>query len=76
MRRGSGRLSKYLRVYRFKIQLGIVLASVLAVSASAVANGLDFPQFKGKAYEVVKNSPLAKGWELLPKQEDEISFCK
>lgn len=76
MRRGSRWLSKYLRVYNFRFQLDIVLASVLTVSASAVANRSDFSQFKGKAYEVVKNAPSAKGWELLPKQEDEIFFCK
>ncbi|MDS1873332.1 hypothetical protein [Vibrio vulnificus] len=59
-----------------KIQFGAVLASVFAIATSTAANELDFSQFKGKAYDVVKNELFAKGWDLLPKQEGETSFSK
>ncbi|WP_407507248.1 hypothetical protein [Vibrio parahaemolyticus] len=59
-----------------KIQLGVVLASFFAITTSTAANKLDFSKFKGKAYEVVKNELFAKGWDLSPKQEGEISFSK
>ncbi|EIO3971414.1 hypothetical protein LQK33_004317 [Vibrio vulnificus] len=55
-----------------KIQLGVVFA----ITTSTAANELDFSKFKGKAYDVVKNELFAKGWDLSPKQEGEISFSK
>ncbi|MBW3696127.1 hypothetical protein EK599_10490 [Vibrio sp. T187] len=60
-----------------KVQLGIVLALVVAITASAVADELDFSQFKGKSYDAVKHdSFLAKGWEIVPNEEDESSFSR
>ncbi|HAS6334783.1 TPA: hypothetical protein I7245_12250 [Vibrio vulnificus] len=59
-----------------KIQFGVVLVSVIAMVTSIAANELDFSQFKGKAYDMVKNEFFAKGWELSPKQEGETSFSK
>ncbi|EOU2464867.1 hypothetical protein ACNTOD_003865 [Vibrio navarrensis] len=59
-----------------KFKFGIVLASVFAVISQAVANELDFSQFNGQAYKVVKNELLTKGWEVLPKQESETSLSE
>ncbi|MCG9230962.1 hypothetical protein L3X65_17595 [Vibrio diabolicus] len=59
-----------------KFKFGIVLALVFAVTSQAVENELDFSQFNGKAYKVVKKDLLTKGWEVLPKLENETSFSK
>ncbi len=59
-----------------KIQFGVVLASVFALVTSTAANELDFSQYKGKAYDVVKHELFAKGWDLSPKQEGETSFSQ
>ncbi|CAM3130216.1 DUF4258 domain-containing protein [Vibrio neptunius] len=59
-----------------RFQFAIVLAAVCAMTVPAAANDIDFSQFKGKAYEVVKHDLLAEGWELIPLQEGETSFSK
>ncbi|WP_333004351.1 hypothetical protein [Vibrio coralliilyticus] len=59
-----------------KLQLSVPLALMIVFTGFVDANELDFSQFKGKAYKVVKSELLAKGWETLPKQEGEISLSQ
>lgn len=59
-----------------KVQLSAPLALMVVFTGFVDANELDFSQFKGKAYKVVKSELLANGWETLPKQEGEISLSQ
>ncbi|NRB69376.1 MAG: hypothetical protein HRU48_18745 [Vibrio sp.] len=59
-----------------RFQFAIVLAAVCAMTVPAAANDIDFSQFKGKAYEAVKHDLLAKGWQLVPHQEGDISYSQ
>ena len=40
------------------------------------ADELDFSQYKGKNYEVVKREFLSSGWQLVPNQEGETSISE
>lgn len=57
-----------------KVKFSVPLVLMFIFTAFVDANELDFSQFEGKAYKVVKSELLAKGWKTLPKQEGEISL--
>ncbi|GAB6260525.1 hypothetical protein [Photobacterium sp. R1] len=56
-----------------------LIASFLVVlffcfTDSTYADELDFSQYDGQEYDLVKNDLLTKGWTYLPTQEDEVSM--
>ncbi len=57
-----------------KIRFLFLLSLIASGNAVVFAEELDFSQYKGKNYELVKSEFLAKGWELVPKQEGETSM--
>ena len=59
-----------------KFKFACLLALIFSSNVVLHADELDFSQYKGKSYEVVKREFLSSGWQLVPNQEGETSISE
>ena len=59
-----------------KFKFACLFALIFSSNAVLHADELDFSQYKGKSYEVVKREFLNSGWQLVPNQEGGTSISE